>query len=159
VARLPNSMPSIIGGRSHLVARRKSTPSIQRKRSESLGSSSHTPSDQKPREEKTTLYRDPRYTALLETEGSFICGYIGTNEEGIKVDSKRLLQALLGTEQDIPYTTLFDDDIFHKTYNIIDTRNKTKVIQDISRLLVPSAQALTIYSARLEYLIESINEG
>lgn len=42
---------------------------------------------------------------------------------------------------------------------MIQNRNKVKVIQDISRLLVPSAQALAMRSATLEYLIESVNEG
>lgn len=42
---------------------------------------------------------------------------------------------------------------------MIDGRNEAKVIQDISRLLVPSAQALATRSARLECLIESVNEG
>jgi hypothetical protein len=50
----------------------------------------NTPSDQKPREEKTEPYQDPRYKTLLETKGSFIRNYVGTNEEGIKEDSKRL---------------------------------------------------------------------
>ncbi|KAF2240247.1 hypothetical protein BU26DRAFT_572930 [Trematosphaeria pertusa] len=146
---------------SHLLARRKSTPSLRRKRSESgfLAAGSNTPSDQRPREEKTAPYQDPRYKTLLETKGSFMRNYVGTNEEGIKEDSKRLWQTLLGTEQNIPQASLFDDDIFSKTCDMMDGRDEAKVIQDISRLLVPSAQALATRSARLECLIESVNEG
>ncbi|KXL45558.1 MAG: hypothetical protein FE78DRAFT_90381 [Acidomyces sp. 'richmondensis'] len=146
---------------SHLLARRKSTTSLRRKRSDSgsLAASSNTPSDQKPREEKAAPYQDPRYKTLLETKGSFMRNYVGTNEEGIKEDSKRLWQTLLGTEQNIPQASLFDDDIFSKTCDMIDGRNEAKVIQDISRLLVPSAQALATRSTRLECLIESVNEG
>ncbi|KAF1953092.1 hypothetical protein CC80DRAFT_527556 [Byssothecium circinans] len=120
---------------SHLLARRKS----------------NTPSDQKQREEKTAPYQDPRYKTLLETKGSFMRNYEegtkeeGTKEEGIKEDSKRLQQTLLGTEQNIPQASLFDDDIFSKTCDMIDGRNKAKVIQDISRLLVPSAQVSNMY--------------
>jgi hypothetical protein len=146
---------------SHLLARRESTPSLRRKRSESgsLAAVSDTPSDQKPREEKTAPYQDPRYKTLLETKGSFIRNYIGTTEEGIKEDSKRLWQTLLKTEQNIPQDSLFDDDIFSKTCDMTDGRNEAKVIQDTSRLIVPSAQALATRSARLQYLIESVNEG
>jgi len=146
---------------SHLLARKKSTPSLRRKRSESgsLAASSTTPSDQKPREEKSTPYQDPRYKTLLETKGSFMRKYVGTNEEGINEDSKRLCQTLLETEQKVPNDSLFDDDIFDKTCDMIDGRNEAKVIQDIARLLVPSAQALAIRSAKLECLIESVNEG
>ncbi|KAF2005443.1 hypothetical protein P154DRAFT_338111 [Amniculicola lignicola CBS 123094] len=144
---------------SHLLARRKSTPSLRRKRSGSHTASSTTPSDQKPREEKAAPYQDPRYKTLLETKGSFMRNYVGANEGGIKEDSKRLWQTLLGTEQTTPQTSLFDDDIFSKTCDMVDGRNEAKVIQDISRLLVPSAQALATRSARLECLIESVNEG
>ncbi|PVH90525.1 hypothetical protein DM02DRAFT_678553 [Periconia macrospinosa] len=144
---------------SHLLARRKSTPSLRRKRSGSLTASSTTPSDQKPREEKAAQYQDPRYKTLLETKGSFMRNYVGANEGGIKEDSKRLWQTLLGTEQTIPQASLFDDDIFSKTCDMVDGRNEAKVIQDISRLLVPSAQALATRSARLECLNESVNEG
>ncbi|CAA9961895.1 hypothetical protein PTMSG1_05272 [Pyrenophora teres f. maculata] len=42
---------------------------------------------------------------------------------------------------------------------MIDGRNGAKVIQDISRLLVPSVEALATRNARLECLIESVNEG
>jgi hypothetical protein len=90
--------------------------------------------------------------------------YVGTNEEGIKEegikeDSKCLCQTLLWTEQNIPQASLFDDDIFSKTCDMIDSRNEAKVIQDVSRLLVPSAEALATRSAGLECLIESVNEG
>jgi hypothetical protein len=147
--------------KSHLLARRKSTPSLQRKRSESnsLTAGSNTPSDQKPREEKTAPYQDPRYKTLLETKGSFMRNYVGTNERGIEEDSKRLWQTLLGMEQSIPQASLFDDDVFSKTCDMTDGRIEAKVIQDISRLLVPSAQALATRSAGLECLIESVNEG
>jgi hypothetical protein len=43
---------------------------------------------------------------------------------------------------------------------MIQDRNEAKVIQDIARLIVPSAQSLAIRGAiRLKTLIESINEG
>jgi microsomal dipeptidase-like Zn-dependent dipeptidase len=87
-------------------------PSAKRSGSGSLAAVSNTPSDQKLREEKTVPYQDSRYKTLLKTKGSFMRNYVGTIEEGIKEDSKRLWQTLLGTEQ---------------------------FIQDISWLLVPPA--------------------
>ncbi|XTI88663.1 hypothetical protein V2W45_1468999 [Cenococcum geophilum] len=71
---------------------------------------------------------NPRYKTLLKTKGSFICKYIGINKEE--------------TEQKVPNNSLFNDNIFNKTYNIIDGRNKAK--------------ALAIYSAKLKYLIKTI---
>ena len=146
---------------SHLLAQRKSTPSLRRKRSESgsLAASYTTPSDQRPREEKSAPYLDPRYKTLLETKGSFMHNYVGTNEKGINEACKLLCQTLLETKQETPTSSLFDDDIFGQTCNMIDGRNEAKVIQDIGRLLVPSAQALGLRNTKLKYLIESVNEG
>ncbi|EDN09620.1 conserved hypothetical protein [Histoplasma mississippiense (nom. inval.)] len=141
----------------HLLARKKSTSSLRRKQSESSSvASSTTPSDQKPREEKSAPYRNPRYEIILETKGSFM----GKSELGIIDESRDLCQRLLETEQTIPKDSLFRDDVFDNLCEMIRNRNEPKVIQDISRLIVPSAQTLAIYGAKhLEVLIESINEG
>ncbi|KAI4232515.1 MAG: hypothetical protein LQ349_002992 [Xanthoria aureola] len=146
---------------SHLLARKKSEPSLGRKRSrsDSVAASSTTPSDQKPREEKSAPYRDPRYKTLLETLGTFMRTYVGTDEVGISANSERFCKMLLETEQRVPRDTLFDDDIFWKTCDRLDSRNEAKVIQDIGRLLVPSAEALAMRGPKLECLIESVNEG
>jgi len=65
-----------------------------------------------------------------------------------------------GEKQKIPYEGLFRDDLFDKTCRKIQDRNEAKVIQDISRLLVPSADTLeTQGAAHLEHLTESVNEG
>ncbi|KAF2001192.1 hypothetical protein P154DRAFT_490557 [Amniculicola lignicola CBS 123094] len=146
---------------NHLLARRKSTPSLRRKRSESgsLAASSTTPSDQKPREEKSAPYRDARYKIVLETKGSYLRNYVGTKEKGITKDSVCICQTLLETTQNVPKDSLFDDDIFVYSSDMLDGRNEAKVIQDIGRLLVPSAQALAARSAELQCLIESVNEG
>jgi len=146
---------------NRLLARKKSTPSLRRKRSESgsLVASSTTPSDQKPREEKSAPYRDARYRTLLETKGSYLRNYIGTKEKGITEVSKRICQSLLETAQHVPKDSLFDDDIFNYTCDMISDRNEAKVIQDIGQLVVPSAQALAARSAELQCLIESVNEG
>lgn len=147
---------------SHLLARKKSATSLRRKRSdnESSAPSSTTPSDQKPREEKSAPYQDPRYRSLLEVKGSFMGKYIGRNEEGPKAESKKECKSLLEAEQAIPDHSLFQDDFFEETCEMIQDRNEAKVIQDIARLIVPSAQSLAVQGTnQLRCLIESVNEG
>lgn len=119
---------------NHLLATKKSTTPHRRKRSRSgsLAASSTTPSDQKPREEKSAPYRDARYRTVLETKGCYLRNYAGTKEKGITEDSKGICQTLLETAQNVPKDSLFDDDIFIYTCDMIDGRNEAKVIQDIS---------------------------
>jgi len=138
---------------SHLVARPKPSPSLRRKNSDS---SIATPSDQQPREAKSAKYRTAAYETLLATKGSFMC----KSDEGITKASKDLCQMLLNSEQTFPLNSLFRDDLFDKTCEKIRNRNEARVIQDISRLIVPSAESLEIQGAtHLEHLIESVNEG
>ncbi|PVH90425.1 hypothetical protein DM02DRAFT_665107 [Periconia macrospinosa] len=143
---------------SHLLARQRSTPSLRRKRSDSgsLAASSTTPSDQKPREEKSAPYRDARYETLLATKGSIM----DTSEQGITGTSKALCGMLLEKEQSVPQESLFRDDLFESSCRKMRNRNETRVIRDISLLIVPSAETLATYGAReLDILIESTNEG
>ena len=115
-----------------------------------------TPSDQKPREEKSADYRDPRYEVLLATKGSFMAEH----EMGITDASKRMCRKLLEEEQTVPENSLFRDDLFDKTCAMIHNRNEPKVIQDIARLMVPSAQTLALYGAtHLGKVVETVNEG
>ena len=147
---------------SHLLARRKSTRSLPRKRSEpgSLTASSTTPSDQKSREEKSAPYQDARYEVVLGTKGSYMGRYVGENEEGVTKESKDLCRSLLEMKQTAPEDSMFHDDFFEDTCEMIQNRNEAKVIQDISRLIVPSAQSFAIRGAKhLKCLIESVNEG
>ncbi|KIV99010.1 uncharacterized protein PV09_09239 [Verruconis gallopava] len=153
---------------SHLLARQKSSASLRRRKSplvsvdqasvatSSVAPSSTTPSDQKPREVKSAPYQDPRYEALLATKGSFMIKSDLDVDEG----SKTLCRSLLQKEQTVHEQSLFRDDLFEQTFQKIQNRNEARVIQDISRLIVPSAEALTTYGAKhLKFLIESVNEG
>ncbi|KAL2172954.1 uncharacterized protein P884DRAFT_213584 [Thermothelomyces heterothallicus CBS 202.75] len=136
-----------------LLARKKSSSNLRKR---SISATSMTPSDQKPREEKSAPYRDPRYKMLLETKGSFM----DTSELGIIDESKTLCQILLETPQAEPQDTLFRSDIFQLTYRKVQDRNETRVIRDITPLIVPPAEILYIYGAsHLKHLIESVNEG
>ncbi|KAA8565419.1 hypothetical protein EYC84_011121 [Monilinia fructicola] len=56
--------------------------------------------------------------------------------------------------------TLFRDETFDKVCRKIQDRNEARVVQDIARLIVPSAESLaTCGATHLELLIESVNEG
>lgn len=144
---------------NHLLARRKSSWSSLRGKKLEAGSaapSSTTPSNQKPRETKSAPYQSPQYKILLEIKGSFM----RKSDLGIADTSKTLCRTLLEAEQIVPEDSLFQDDLFDETCEMIQDRNEAKVIQDIARLIVPSAQFLAIRGAkRLEALIESVNEG
>lgn len=143
---------------NHLLARKKSSSTLYGKQSVagSSVSSSVTPSDQKPREVKSAPYQSPQYVILLETKGSFM----RKSDLGIADTSKTVCRTLLEAEQIVPEDSLFQDDLFEETCEMIQNRNEAKVIQDISRLIVPSAQSLVIRNAKhLNPLIESVNEG
>jgi hypothetical protein len=122
---------------NHLLTRKKSSLSLRGKLSEASSTtpSSTTPSDQKLREAKSTQYQSTLYNILLETKGSFI----SKSELGITYTSKTVYPTLLKAEQIVPEDSLFQDNLFDETCEIIQDRNKAKVIQDIARLIVPSA--------------------
>ncbi|KAL7938084.1 hypothetical protein V8C35DRAFT_140486 [Trichoderma chlorosporum] len=138
-----------------VLARKKFAASLNRKRSNSIATST-TPSDQKPREEKSAFYLDARYETLLEMKGSFMT----TSSLGITSASKELTKNLLEAKQTVPKDTLFRDDIFESTCQKIHNKNEARVIRDISRLIVPSAEILATFGANhLDVLVESVNEG
>ncbi|KAG9772805.1 hypothetical protein KCU88_g6021, partial [Aureobasidium melanogenum] len=146
------------GEMSHLLARKKSTASLRRKRSdsESDAPSSTTPSDQKAREEKSSPYKDARYEALLAAKGSFM----DASDPGVDDKSRTLIRGLLEKAQPVPKDSLFREDLFNSTFRKIRNRNETRVIRDISQLIVPSAEIFATYgAAALDCLIESTNEG
>ena len=111
--------------------------------------------DQTNREKKSAPYRTTQYTTLLEAKGS----YMRKSDLGITKGSKDLYQRLLGLEQSVPQISLFRDDLFEETCCKIEDRNEARVIQDIARLIAPSAETLTTYGAtHLNNLIEGVNE-
>jgi hypothetical protein len=126
---------------SHPLARKKSASSLCGKQPEpgSVTLSATTPSDQKPREEKIADYKHGRYETLLATKGSFM----GKYQEGATKASQDLCETLLETEQAAPEDSLFREE----TCEMLRSGNEAKVIQDIARLIVPSAQTLAIRGA------------
>ncbi|KAK4182104.1 hypothetical protein QBC35DRAFT_468339 [Podospora australis] len=136
------------------LARKKSSFNLSRKRSNPVTST--TPSDQKPREEKSAPYRDQRYETLLELKGS----YMTKAPLGLASASETLYRSLLEKPSPVPSDTLFRDDIFETTCQKIHNKNEARVIQDISRLIVPLAESFATFGTKhLDILIESVNEG
>ncbi|TEY69561.1 hypothetical protein BOTCAL_0113g00230 [Botryotinia calthae] len=143
---------------NHLLAKKKSSSSLRSKKSEASCTTptSITPSDQKPREIKQAPYTRPSYATVLATKGSFM----DESDLGITDASKNLCRILLEREQIIPKDSLFCDETFDKVCRKIRDRNEARIIQDITRLIVPSAETLaTCGATHLEHLIESVNEG
>lgn len=115
-----------------------------------------TPSDQRPREEKGAPYKNPCYEIVLEAKGSFMTKSDLDITDASKIPCRTLLEAPQLTPED----SLFRDDIFEATCNKIHNRNEARVIRDITRLIVPSAETLATFGARhLDHLVESGNEG
>ena len=133
---------------------KKAPASLRRKKSDASLTGS---SDQKNRESKSVAYRDTRYTTLLAAKGSFLCDF-GDDDPPIKVTGPG--RKLLNTEQVVPQNSLFRADLFRRFCREIEDRNEAMIVQDVSRLLVPSAKNLAIYGDRhLDVLIENVNEG
>lgn len=142
-----------------LLARPKSSSNLRRNQSQSgsLAQITTTPSDQKPRETKSVEYKDPAYGTELAEKGK---SFMDEDEVGVTKESKKLCRTLLETDQEALEDSLFHDNLFKDTCREIQDRNEAKVIQDITRLIVPSARHLAIRGAKqLKILTESVNEG
>lgn len=144
---------------SHLLARKRSTASLRRKISDDASTTTPgplTPSDQRSREAKGAPYRDTRYVTLLQTKGVFM----EQDKEAVTDASKGMCQTLLDSAQKLPDETLFSDDYFEETCKALKNRNETRVIRDISVLIVPSAEISAIRGDEAcRVLIESTNDG
>jgi hypothetical protein len=120
------------------------------------GTSLTRSSNQKKSEGKIAPYRNNRYPELLAAKGS----YMKKSDLSITDASKAWCTTLLNSVQTVPEDSLFRDDIFEKTCGKIEGRNGTRVIQDIARLIVPSAETQATYGTRhLDHLIENVNEA
>jgi hypothetical protein len=141
------------------LARKRSLSALgRRKRSDSASSTSASaiPSDERPRAEKSAAYRDPRYKTLLGTKGCFM----DKSDVGISEESKKQCYIMLSAEQVTPTDSLFRDDLFEATCRSVEDRNESRILRDITPLVVPAAEILAIYGAtELKCLVESMNEG
>ena len=135
-----------------LLPMKRSSASIRRQYEE-LGI--EPPSDL-PREEKSVKYRSPAYEKELADKGSFMY----ESKLGITEDSKSLCRDLLSSAQTAIQDSLFSDDRFETACQKIHNENEAMVLQDITRLIVPSAKNLATCGATgLNYLVESVDKG
>lgn len=135
-----------------LLARKRSTASLRR---QNAASGTDIQSDL-PREEKSAKYRNPAYETELEDKGSFMY----ESALDITEESKKLCQNLLNSAQTVVQDSLFRDDWFKETCRKIHNENEAMVLQDITRLIVPSAKNLATCGANvLEHLVEGVNRG
>lgn len=138
----------------HFFAR----PPLSRKESQSL----NTPSDQPSQGGKSSQYNTADYEIRLERKGSYMREYddIDDDDDDKGKNMKTICKTLLEREQTTPQESLFRDDLFKKTCEKVRNRNEAIVVQDITRLIVPSAENLAIYGAKhLNHLYESVNEA
>ncbi len=141
----------------HLFARKRSSSFLSHKKSQS---SLKTASDQLPREVKSAQYNNQGYEILLEQKGSYMREYDDIDDDNKGENMKTLCNDLLERDQTVPQDSLFCDDMFKKICEKVRNRNEAMVVQDITRLIVPSAENLAIYGAKhLNHLYESVNEG
>lgn len=143
-----------------LFARKRSSSSLSRNSRKKSQSTLRTDSDQLPREAKNAQYNTLEYEIRLEGKGSYMRKYDDVDDDNKGENMKTLCKTLLERDQMLPQESLFRDDLFEKTCEKIRNRNEAMVVQDIARLIVPSAQNLAIYGAKhLNHLYESVNEG
>lgn len=82
------------------------------------------------------------------------------HELGISDASKMLCRRLLEKQHTHPKNTIFSDKAFEKACRKLRGKNEARIIQDIARLLVPSAETLaTLGDEHFNSLVESVNEG
>lgn len=140
-----------------IIQKKESAASLRHKRSEQSLPASTASSDQKPRDEKSAPYRNPSYRTLLQKQGGL---YMDKSEQGITDASKALCRNLLKDKYATPENTIFGDSVFDNACRKLQDKNEARIIQDVARLLVPSAETLaTLGDERLASLVESVNEG
>ena len=136
-----------------LLPRKRSTASIRRQYEE-LGI--EPPSDLL-NEEKSAQYRSPGYEKELQDKGD---SFMYESDLDITDESKALCRTLLSSAQTVVEDSLFRDDRFKAACRKIHNENEAMVLQDITRLIVPSAKNLaTCGATALEHLVESVDRG
>ncbi|OJD14946.1 hypothetical protein AJ78_04761 [Emergomyces pasteurianus Ep9510] len=139
-----------------ILARKRPAASLHREIStSSLTTSFNIPPDQKSRERKSAKYKSATYETVLAAKGSFVRkSDLGTTDR-----SEHICKELLERHQPIPENTLFRDDTFDEICQRLQGKNESRVIQDMSRVIVPSAKSLAVDGDNnLKHLVESANE-
>ncbi|PQE06294.1 phosphatidylserine decarboxylase protein [Rutstroemia sp. NJR-2017a BBW] len=137
----------------HFVAKIPSEKLPQRQ--SSSDAASVISSDPKPRDGKSVSYTHNGYQTLLRTMGVLLDSELAISEE-----SDRFCQSLLRTQIEVPQDTLLGKDIYRNMIAELAASNKSRVIQDVGRLYVPSVQTLGKVYMQQRYLVfvESVND-
>ncbi|KAL9103963.1 MAG: hypothetical protein Q9163_001025 [Psora crenata] len=84
----------------------------------------------------------------------WIIGGVGPD---ITDDCKQLCTTLADAQYEPPKDSLFEGDLFWKILDRVRSKNEPRVVRDISPLLIPSAELLSMRGLlEIEYLIEEI---
>ncbi|KAF2862693.1 hypothetical protein K470DRAFT_262574 [Piedraia hortae CBS 480.64] len=104
----------------------------------------------------SAAYKNAAYEKLLKESGCFLKSAERPNSKSAKM-CRRLL------EHDVapPAASLFQDELLQYTVRRLEKRNEARVVMDLTRLLVPSAESLAIHheERQYSYFYETINEG
>ncbi|KAK0261564.1 hypothetical protein LTR35_017863 [Friedmanniomyces endolithicus] len=81
---------------------------------------------------------------------------MGKHEVGVGDVNKSFNRRLLDMEKTLPDNSLFRDDLFDRACQNLQNKNQAKIVQDISRLIVPSVEQLALFGAKdLDILVGS----
>lgn len=133
---------------AHLLSRRERLEAA-------LRTSTNTPSEQHYTGNKAAPYKDAKFDVMLELHG---VDMKLDSESIITPKSREWCSTLLNTEATVPGGSGFQHESFARLMNKIKGSNKARVVQDIARLVVPSAETMHIQDAG-NYLVESVDEG
>lgn len=92
---------------------------------------------------------------VLEPAGIILDQQLG--EADISDDCKQLCATLADAQYEPPSNSLFEKDLFWKVLNRVRSRSESRVVRDISPLLIPSVEVLFMRGiSNLEHLTEEI---
>jgi len=156
--RWPNQFPDMALPLRHLIARKRPPPSDSTTSVTRDDGKLH-PGDSIMVKKKTKInaaeqYRDNNFEGMLESKNVYM---EPLGEVFCDID-KNMCSALLFAQQPHPLGSIFDDETFKTAFRNMRGRNEGRFAQDISRLIVPSAETLSLDHNRLGALIESVGE-
>ncbi|ORY67737.1 uncharacterized protein BCR38DRAFT_295898, partial [Pseudomassariella vexata] len=78
---------------------------------------------------------------------------------GIKEFNDEFCRRLLENEQPTPRDSLFSDDQFQDTMDLIQDRNEAMINETISQLMFPNVEVMAIRDAKFSPFVQSVAEG
>ena len=132
-------------------------PPLAHKRSTSLRPQNAAPgseafSDAGP----SVAYENADYAKELRARGD---SYMSESPLGITPGCQEHCEELLTSPQSVPEDSLFSERLYKKALERLQDHNEARVIQDIGRLICPSAESLSLLgaSADIDFLVESVS--